>query len=94
MRKNPIADLEVVQTLQKTNKLYIGSTKAQSLPDLSMLTNLSVLSLDGLSLSRVPTIFSQLHIHELSLSNNKITEITNLDNQVDMVYLSLSKNQI
>lgn len=59
----------------------MGKTKAVELPDLSMLSNLTVLSLERLGLTSVPLIFSKLHLHELSLANNSIEKITDLDNQ-------------
>ena len=70
-----MTDLSVVQTLLKLNKLYMGRTKVENLPDLSMLTALKVLSMEGLNLTKVPTIFEKLHLQELFLANNKIEKI-------------------
>lgn len=50
----------------------MGKTKVVDLPDLSMLTELKVLSMEGLGLKTVPTIFSKLQLLELSLANNSI----------------------
>lgn len=45
VRDNPITDLSVVQTIKKLNKLFIGKTQPKSLPDLSALKELKILSL-------------------------------------------------
>ena len=72
----------------------MGRTKVTNLPDLSMLTSLKVLSMEGLGLTQVPTIFLKLQLHQLFLGNNKIQKFENLNNQSELVVLSLANNEI
>ena len=62
VQANPIADLSVVQSFPKLTKLFLGKSKVEKLPNLSMLNALKVLSMEEMNLTEVPTIFSKLSL--------------------------------
>lgn len=57
INENPVTDLSVVESLKKLTKLFIGRTKPKALPNLGGLKDLKSLSLEGLNLDKIPTIF-------------------------------------
>lgn len=67
INENPVTDLSVVESLKKLTKLFIGRTKPKALPNLVDLKDLKSLSLEGLNIDKIPTIFEGLTLSELSL---------------------------